>query len=106
MPEFKRNNFGGSIGGPIRKGKTFFFAVFEGVQERKGLTPIGTAIPANCRAATNNPCTSPVGGTVDPLIVPFLGNIPGTSNPYFPLPTGLPSNGFTGGGQEQSLGQI
>src|SRR5581483_5112521 len=24
LPEFRRNNFGGSVGGPIRKDKTFF----------------------------------------------------------------------------------
>ena len=30
LPEFQRNNFGGSFGGPIKKDKTFFYAVFEG----------------------------------------------------------------------------
>lgn len=35
---FKRNQFGGDIGGPIKKGKTFFFLTYEGERHRQGLT--------------------------------------------------------------------
>jgi len=109
LPPFKRNQFGASFGGPIRKDKTFFFAVFEGIQQIKGLTLIGTGLPAatqtvsgvtgTCRQATSNPCavtTANPTGIVNPIIVPFLGNIPGTSNPYFPLPqASLPNNEYS-----------
>src|ERR1700720_3583773 len=31
IPEFRRNNFGGSLGGPVQKNKTFFHAAYEGL---------------------------------------------------------------------------
>jgi len=44
IPAFKRNQFGGAIGGPIRRDKTFFFAAYEGLIERLGVTGL-TAVP-------------------------------------------------------------
>jgi len=35
---FKRNQFGGDVGGPIRKDNTFFFLSYEGLRQRQGLT--------------------------------------------------------------------
>ncbi|MBB5061942.1 TonB-dependent receptor [Granulicella mallensis] len=37
-PEFRQNQFGGSIGGPIIRDKTFFFADFEGLRRVQGTT--------------------------------------------------------------------
>ena len=42
MPGYKRNQYGGSIGGPIRKNKTFFFGNFEGANIRQGITKVAT----------------------------------------------------------------
>ena len=41
---FKRNQFGGVLGGRIKKDKTFFFAAFEGLIERLGIVG-NTAVP-------------------------------------------------------------
>ena len=41
-PQYQRNNFGGSFGGPIKKDKTFFFAVYEGLREHKGIPTLNT----------------------------------------------------------------
>ena len=38
IPPFRQNQFGGSLGGPLRKNKTFFFLSYEGQRVRKSLT--------------------------------------------------------------------
>ncbi|MGB8979660.1 MAG: carboxypeptidase regulatory-like domain-containing protein [Terriglobales bacterium] len=46
-PELKRNQFGGTIGGPIVKDKTFFFFAYQGTRERNGASPtysLGTTL--------------------------------------------------------------
>ena len=45
IPPFRRNQFGASLGGPIRKDRTFFFVNYEGLRERKSITSIAT-VPA------------------------------------------------------------
>ena len=42
IPPFKRNQFGGTFGGPIVKDKTFFFADYEGIRQSKGLPNLVT----------------------------------------------------------------
>ena len=39
-PKYIRNQFGGSLGGPIKRNRTFFFADYEGTRSREGITRV------------------------------------------------------------------
>src|SRR6267378_1397603 len=53
---FKRNDFGASFGGPIKKNKVFFFLAYEGLRQRQSLTVTSTRVPSqNERAAVTSP---------------------------------------------------
>lgn len=49
-PAFTQNQFGATLGGPIRKNKTFFFASYEGFRQRQGTTSIVTTPTAKMRS--------------------------------------------------------
>jgi hypothetical protein len=76
VPPFKRNQFGGSLGGPIRRQKTFFFFDYEGIRQGLGVTTVDT-VPSPA-ARLGQLVAGPV--TVSPLVAPFLA--------FFPLPNG------------------
>jgi len=46
IPEFQRNQFGGSLGGPIRANKLFLFGNYEGFRQNWGLSAV-TLVPDN-----------------------------------------------------------
>ena len=95
-PPFKRNQFGGSAGGPIWKDRTFFFADYEGLRQSLGVTNV---IPVPSPDARNGILDFPPGGfpsgcvptsvpnqcavVVNPKVTPFLAlwglpNVPGS----------------------------
>ena len=49
-PEFRRNQFGFTLGGPIIRNKTFFFGSYEGLREFKGITTVSVVPDADARA--------------------------------------------------------
>ena len=51
-PKYIRNQFGGAIGGPIKRDRTFFFADYEGTRSREGITRI-TNVPTALERAGN-----------------------------------------------------
>jgi hypothetical protein len=51
-PKYIRNQFGGSLGGPISHNRTFFFADYEGTRSREGITRI-TNVPTALERAGN-----------------------------------------------------
>jgi len=44
-PDFQQNEFGGTVGGAIRKDKTFFFSSYEGRRLRRGITSDPVSVP-------------------------------------------------------------
>ncbi len=50
IPEYKRNQYGASFGGPIKKNKTFFFGNFESSRIRQAITKVGTVPTAAMKA--------------------------------------------------------
>lgn len=90
-PPFVRNNFGGSIGGPIRKDATFFFLTYEGLRERLGVTKISPVPGVGCRGGAGavvtreacpqlpeivgQPASAQV-ATVSPVIAPWIAIFP------------------------------
>jgi len=50
IPPFRQNQFGGSLGGPVRKNRTFFFLSYEGQRIRKSLTQTFSVPTAAMRA--------------------------------------------------------
>ena len=98
IPPFKRNQFGASAGGPIRKDRTFVFGDYEGIRQAKGITNVDTVpsqaartgiltysdssqFPSDCIAvvtAIPNQCKV----SVDPSAQKYLG--------LYPLPTAAP----------------
>jgi hypothetical protein len=76
-PEFKRNQFGGQIGGPIRRDRLFLFFNYESLRENLGKT-VQTVVPdLNARQGIlpGRPVVA-----VSPVIRPYLDE--------FPLPNG------------------
>ena len=74
LPEFKRNNFGVSFGGPIKRDKTFFFGVYEGLRERLGTTNVTNTLPAN--AHIEGIANGGIVDTIAPVIKPLLAEYP------------------------------
>jgi hypothetical protein len=105
-PPLRQHQFGGAIGGPIKKSWSFFFGSYEGLRMRRSLTKTfsvpSDAIRSGDFSSLTTAITDPfAGGTpfpnnripsnrMDPLALAFLAKVPRA----------------TGGGQSQTLTAI
>jgi hypothetical protein len=109
IPPFRRNQFGVSAGGPIRKDKTFIFADYEGLRQSLGLSMVDNVPSLTARSGMlcNPPdCTTFTNVGVDPLVAPYLQfyPLPQPNTNICPYPT-CPTGGgdtaiFTFGGSQ------
>ena len=97
-PPLRRNQFGGSFGGPIVKDKTFFFASYQGLRQLSSFLFTGATVPttaqrgglfASGQVPSQYTCGTPnqiCPQLMDPVAVKLL-NASGATVPYLTIPT-------------------
>jgi hypothetical protein len=108
-PAYQRNQFGGTLGGPIKKNRTFFFADYQGTRLAAG-EPLVTNVPTALERVGN------FSQSLIPAIDPTTGSpIPGGILPsYYQNPIGaaiaalypLPNRNVTGANYVSSPSQF
>jgi hypothetical protein len=83
-PPFRRNQFGASAGGPVRKDHTFVFGDYEGIRQSQGTTASSGVPSANARlgilqAKNGKPACGP--GSGDPSANPAVPDVACQSGP-------------------------
>jgi hypothetical protein len=85
IPAFKRNQFGGSAGAPIRKDRTFIFGDYEGLRQSVGVTTVDFVPSVAARQGQLSTGTV----NVDPKVAAFI-------TAFYPLPDPNSPPGDTG----------
>jgi hypothetical protein len=82
-PEFKQNQFGGTIGGPIKKDKTFFFGSYEGRRIIQGIVSQPINVPTGAELNNGDFSAGPAfSGTLnDATVANILQNRCGNGSP-------------------------
>ena len=93
--KFRFNQFGATLGGPIRKDKTFFFFAYEGLRWIQSGSGVGT-LPTAAQRAGDFSSTYDRQGQLIPIYDPFSTR-PDPSNPGHSIRTQYPGNKIPAG---------
>jgi hypothetical protein len=85
IPSFKRNQFGGSAGAPLKKDRTFIFGDYEGLRQSLGVTTVDTVPSPAVRGIGTGP-----NGTAGPATFCSIPQTPQQLPPNGCNPTQLP----------------
>ncbi len=86
--DYLQNQFGATLGGPVRKDKTFFFVTYEGDRIRKGTSSDTVAVPTADERAGNFGATPFGGGVTTDFFAQTLNSRCGLN---IPMPSTQPS---------------
>ncbi|MBI4465320.1 MAG: carboxypeptidase regulatory-like domain-containing protein, partial [Acidobacteria bacterium] len=66
-PVLKRNQFGATLGGPVKKDSTFFFLAYEGLRHRQGNPTVQTVLTPEARTGWITHCATGVSSCTTPV---------------------------------------
>jgi hypothetical protein len=82
IPPYRQNQFGASLGGPIRRNRTFFFTNYEGLRILQSVTNTTLLAPAAIRQGDFSGINPQTGNPFPPIIDPATGQpFPGNTIP-------------------------
>ena len=88
VPPFRRNQFGGSLGGPLKKNRWFLFGNYEGFRQSLAITSVSVVPDDQARLGIlPNP---PAGFKPNPAMLPYMALWPEANGPEL-LVNGQPS---------------